>query len=651
MLHRHPYPKMLSVVPTIAKSSKYDGPSLCRQVYTAVMGSSPSHPHADASREESLARHRRTSSLVDRLLLETIPRKHRMRLLKAVLHAQDAGRPHHPALDTAVEVHGWEHMHVLARRVASMEALQVESEEPLTDAWDGEVLAMASLSTFLARCGTHREGDGDRPGACAFSAKRVVLELAQAYPHGTGVSEVFTEARRVHATLDSYVRSVSVLYELSVSQGGPAESQIETRAAFFDMVKAHAVRLIAMHHTVQPFRGDFKVDQILVTADEGVDILIPVHRACLLSSSYRAVAKVTDSEWQDCETLDVRFLGEPGFGEGVVREWVGQVSLDLFYRSGYFVPCATDPSVVHPNPELAADAETDTMMEFAGRILGIARRLGIPTGVHLSSACVRMVTMQGLSTQELNELDPVLAGSCNAIRLMPADEEVDLGTFVSPAMSCELFPGGGNVCVRAEDRAMFADMLAECHLRGRNLSSLKASHGIMRGLMSVLACDYDNDTDTFTQICGMDAATFNATFGGQGLAQDVDVAQWQGHTDVSAYLDAHTLPGESHVCDGEQVAAVARRFFVAVAGLTPQERRTLLRFWTGSPSLPHGGFSALDRRLRLEVSPSPTTLRGQRFPSAHTCVRTLVLPGYGNPLDMRYAIGACLVSMDFDDTD
>lgn len=657
-------PLLLAVIPVIARC-KYDGPSLCRRVYSSILEAGSRSLESTQDQQEQIEH---TRLLVAELLqseFHAAPRKHRMRLLKAVLTVQREGI-YFSGMDASLEVHGWEHLHVLAKRLTVLEPLQVESNTTVMGEWETLIAVLADLADFVIRC--DRSGAKDHHSSRPTSVRRVVSLLADAYPRGTGMSEVFVENGKVQALLDLYVRRISSLYALLATEDLlPMLGAPHAGTAFFRMISAHALRRITRENTVPSLANELEVDEILVTSDAGADVVIHVGRYNLLASSFSAVMEISDSEWQDCETIDVRFTGEPGYGDGIVREWIGELCLALFYGSGYFIPCISDPSVVHPNPEMSDDPETHSMMEFAGKLLGIGKRLGIPTGVHLSNAAVSMITMQALQLGDLYQLDPVLAASCAAIRRMndPGDADVDLGSFVSSSMGCELFPGGADIQVRAHHRNVFADLLAECHLRGRHLTCMQSCHWIMRGMIAVLSSDFDNDDDVFTQMCGMHADSFNATFGGQGRAQELDVGQWELHTDIcirmgawaddtgaDADVDATKMDTKS-----PDVTAVIRCFFGVVACLDHEQRRTLLRFWTGTPSLPHGGFPALPGRLTLVVSclserEGAREKKGPgRLPSSHTCVRTLILPGYTNAEDMALAIKACLVSMDFDDSD
>ncbi|RKP39711.1 hypothetical protein BJ085DRAFT_13615 [Dimargaris cristalligena] len=63
--------------------------------------------------------------------------------------------------------------------------------------------------------------------------------------------------------------------------------------------------------------------------------------------------------------------------------------------------------------------------------------------------------------------------------------------------------------------------------------------------------------------------------------------------------------------------------------MTPAERRTFLRFITGSPKLPIGGFKALSPRITVVCKPCEPPLTPRDYlPSVMTCVNYLKVPNY-----------------------
>jgi E3 ubiquitin-protein ligase TRIP12 len=66
--------------------------------------------------------------------------------------------------------------------------------------------------------------------------------------------------------------------------------------------------------------------------------------------------------------------------------------------------------------------------------------------------------------------------------------------------------------------------------------------------------------------------------------------------------------------------------------LTLDERRSFLKFVTGSPRLPHGGFASLDPKMTL-VHKKPLLLKDNPdhiLPSVMTCQNFVKLPSYSS---------------------
>jgi hypothetical protein len=68
------------------------------------------------------------------------------------------------------------------------------------------------------------------------------------------------------------------------------------------------------------------VDGELLFMPEDADVHILVSRADIVRSSFQAVMAIPAEAWSTCVTIDVCFVGETAYGEGVAREWLGALS-------------------------------------------------------------------------------------------------------------------------------------------------------------------------------------------------------------------------------------------------------------------------------------------------------------------------------------
>ena len=69
-----------------------------------------------------------------------------------------------------------------------------------------------------------------------------------------------------------------------------------------------------------------------------------------------------------------------------------------------------------------------------------------------------------------------------------------------------------------------------------------------------------------------------------------------------------------------------------MGSLDKEERRKFLKFVTGSPRLPNGGFAALDPKLTLVLKKplNPVDNPDHVLPSVMTCMNYLKLPSYSS---------------------
>ena len=71
-------------------------------------------------------------------------------------------------------------------------------------------------------------------------------------------------------------------------------------------------------------------------------------------------------------------------------------------------------------------------------------------------------------------------------------------------------------------------------------------------------------------------------------------------------------------------------FIKFMGELTAEDRRKFLKFVTGSPRLPNGGFAALDPKLTLVLKKpmNPLDNPDEILPSVMTCQNFVKMPGY-----------------------
>jgi len=365
---------------------------------------------------------------------------------------------------------------------------------------------------------------------------------------------------------------------------------------------------------------DACMDQIsLFMPIPSADVVIQVSHANLLQTSISAVMMYDPEEWFACEIMDVIYEEDMGSGVGVAFDWLCSVADELFHHSQYFEPLAEAPSIVHPK-HFWNENLSSTVYEFAGRILGLALKMNVPIGVHLSSACIHMMTRRPVTLETFKQLDPVAHSSLTQLMNMSEVEFQSIGLdqgFVSYRDSVELFPGGRTLPVTYASRGAYIDLNMKCIQYG----TFQACRALRKGLLDVL--HNNNNMEAIDHaLSRMTPADLNAMIGGRGLGCDLAVEPWKESTSV-LYVG---YGGASALGD------IKEAFFNMVRDMTDQQRLHLLRFWTGLRCLPSDGFDGFEGRLRLVVHYNTPV---SRLPTSQTCMVTINMPAYEDAETMR----------------
>ena len=382
--------------------------------------------------------------------------------------------------------------------------------------------------------------------------------------------------------------------------------------------------------------GDGMYDQVELDG-----IAVYVDRDNLLASTFDQIMMLTQDNFRIGSVVDVAFMDETGVGVGVLRDWMVQTWRDLVDPArGFFCTSPVHPHVLHPNPEGKTWQPDEFLvsMEFAGRMAGVAIRVNAPTGFHLSRAMYRCMTQDASAAttmddhmRDLAELHPDIARSCTAVLDAADQDELDAMVVPGFAMSDDvsLLPGvsapdAANVDVTIANRGLLIRLVAD-HYTGARRDCKDAASAFMRGLCFVTG-NADLSPGDMANIMATDVShdKFNALCGG-GVG--VPVEELHRRTRV-------TLPAALHM-GGVGQAAVAL-FWGAVRDMSHEERRGLLRLWTGATSFVMEAPSSVLESMELVCVRDDGT---RRLPSSHTCYMQLVIPCCDDlPQRLRLAI-------------
>jgi hypothetical protein len=320
----------------------------------------------------------------------------------------------------------------------------------------------------------------------------------------------------------------------------------------------------------------------------------------------------------DGMVVDVTFTGETGVGSGVARDWVSTACRELFDpERGLFEVAPGHPHIVHPNPmgEIwhplnGPDAPFSDWMEFAGRLVGLAIRIGAPIGFHLGRAEYRMLHDPGASAEleDMREMHPAVYSSCAKMLECSTQEELDemqLPGFATGTMS--LLPGvevadAAEVRVTLVNRSLLVQQLAD-HYAGLDGCARRATASIRSGM--VMMSDLPDGAKLMATIAAVPRAEFNALCGG-----DVDVP-----------LDGMMRnTNTTNTCSTTYTTHTVRVFWDVVRDMDNRQRRMLLQFWTGTSSLMPRA------RMEIVVTQAVHATNALLLPTARTCYMQLWLP-------------------------
>ncbi|GLC44848.1 hypothetical protein PLESTB_001207700 [Pleodorina starrii] len=383
--------------------------------------------------------------------------------------------------------------------------------------------------------------------------------------------------------------------------------------------------------------------------------LIVVDRSDLLGTS---MAALTDQANLHHEGICVSFEDEMAYGDGVLREWLTEISAALFDpNAGLFRLCEGDVRALHLCP---AGCQQDNQLELlgvAGRVIGLAMRARVPLGFHLSTSLFKLLQHPGgagrarLGPSDLAQLEPRLAATCGQIAA--ADDVEALGlTFVASCgqlgsvQEVPLLPGGRGEeqPVTAANRRDYLDRLTRFYCtwgcsseHGEIMTRSGSGGGGGGGSGGRTGSESVAGAGTGAGAAGDEGGCEGGGGGGgggweeceldavealaQGLAESLFECDYEervealaarlrplsvtafnarlggevGRIDVAAWRSHTSAP--AFKSDRERAALEA--FWSVVSELSGEEQRRLLQFWTGISHLPAGGFKHLSQQLQI----------------------------------------------------
>ncbi|KAL5769262.1 hypothetical protein ACOSP7_015821 [Xanthoceras sorbifolium] len=333
-----------------------------------------------------------------------------------------------------------------------------------------------------------------------------------------------------------------------------------------------------------------------------------IDRSQLLAESFEYIARAERESLHG--GLFMEFKNEEATGPGVLREWFFLVCQAIFNpQNALFVACPNDRRRFYPNPASKVDPLHLEYFTFSGRVIALALMHRVQVGVVLDRVFFLQLSGNDISLEDIRDADPCLYTSCKQILEMDAEfiDSDALGlTFVSEVDELgsrkvvELCPNGKSIVVNSNNREEYVNLLIQ-HRFVTSISE-QISH-FAQGFADIL----DNPKLQKLFFRSLELQDLDLMLFGSESA--ISVEDWKAHTDYNGYKE-----------NDPQILW----FWKVVEGMSPDQRRILLFFWTSIKHLPVGGFCGLGSRLYIYKTTEPIN----HLPSSHTCFYRLCFPVY-----------------------
>uniref|UniRef100_A0A671PZ38 E3 ubiquitin-protein ligase HACE1 n=1 Tax=Sinocyclocheilus anshuiensis TaxID=1608454 RepID=A0A671PZ38_9TELE len=334
------------------------------------------------------------------------------------------------------------------------------------------------------------------------------------------------------------------------------------------------------------------------------DILL-VHRDSIFRSSCEVVSKSSNEKLK--QGIAVRFHGEEGVGQGVVREWFDILSNEIINPDYALFTQSADGTTFQPNSNSSVNPDHLNYFGFAGQILGLAlyhRQLLV--NIYFTRSFYKHILGIPVSYQDVSSIDPEYAKNLQWI----LDNDIsDLGLELTFSVETDVFgtmeevplkPGGIAIQVTQDNKEEYVQLVTE----------LRMTRAIQPQIDAFLQGFHTFILPSLIQL--FDEYELELLLSGM---PEIDVMDWKKNTEYTSGYDLQE--------------PVIQWFWEVVENLTQEERVLLLQFVTGSSRVPHGGFAFLlggSGLQKFTIAAVPYT--SNLLPTSSTCINMLKLPEY-----------------------
>nr|XP_058163180.1 E3 ubiquitin-protein ligase HACE1 isoform X3 [Dasypus novemcinctus] len=289
------------------------------------------------------------------------------------------------------------------------------------------------------------------------------------------------------------------------------------------------------------------------------DILL-VHRDSIFRSSCEVVSKANCAKLK--QGIAVRFHGEEGMGQGVVREWFDILSNEIVNPDYALFTQSADGTTFQPNSNSYVNPDHLNYFRFAGQILGLALNHRQLVNIYFTRSFYKHILGIPVNYQDVASIDPEYAKNLQWI----LDNDIsDLGLELTFSVETDVFgameevplkPGGGSILVTQNNKAEYVQLVTELRMtraiQPQINAFLQGFHMFIPPSLIQLFDEYELEL----LLSGM---------------PEIDVSDWIKNTEYTSGY--------------EREDPVIQWFWEVVEDITQEERVLLLQFVTGSYEL------------------------------------------------------------------
>ncbi|XP_075718327.1 E3 ubiquitin-protein ligase HACE1 isoform X2 [Rhinoderma darwinii] len=376
----------------------------------------------------------------------------------------------------------------------------------------------------------------------------------------------------------------------------------ELMSRFMHIIKAQSFKERCEWFYEHLLAGQPDTDMVHRPVSEN-DILL-VHRDSIFRSSCEVVFKSNSEKLK--QGIAVRFHGEEGMGQGVVREWFDILSSEIINPDYALFTQSADGTTFQPNSNSSVNPDHLNYFRFAGEILGLALYHRQLVNIYFTRSFYKHILGIPVNYQDVASIDPEYAKNLQWI----LDNDIsDLGLELTFSVETDVFgameevplkPGGASIVVTQENKAEYVQLVTELRMTRAIQPQI---NGFLQGFHMFIPPSLIQLFDEFELellLSGM---------------PEIDVNDWMKNTEYTSGYDKDDQ--------------VIKWFWEVVQELTQEERVLLLQFVTGSSRVPHGGFAYIMGGSGLQnftIAAVPYT--SNMLPTSSTCINMLKLPEY-----------------------